>query len=338
METSGRASKRDIRRWRVPSYLKAGGLLLALTCAVTVWSEFPNRSAEDEKRPAGRAVRHPRERPSQLTMLKNIRADPDKMRRDERLPAFLNTLDRHQIPALLEQLRSSSTDPAADEAFILLVRAWAETDPAAAANWVTELRESNLRLVGLGQVAPAWAARDLHGAGEWARSLTDSAEREGAMIAVGSDAVRTEPLLALELAAELPGSAGADELLRRASMEWASTDAAAAAEWARTIDDETLRAHLFTGIALASSETDPVAAATLAADELPPGRPQADVVVGVVQRWAVRDPAAAATWVDTLPAGTLRRDATASLMEQWARTAPDAAAQWNATNAESLNR
>ena len=81
-----------------------------------------------------------------------------------------------------------------------------------------------------------------------------------------------------------------------------------------------------------------VAAATLAADELPPGRPQADVVVGVVQRWAVRDPVAAADWVDTLPAGTLRRDATACFMEQWSRTAPDAAAQWHATNAEPLNR
>jgi len=59
-------------------------------------------------------------------------------------------------------------------------------------------------------------------------------------------------------------------------------------------------------VATAWGESDPVAAATFAVQALGPGKPQSDAVVGVVQRWAPNQPAAAAAWVAEFPAGELR--------------------------------
>gem|GEM_PF-4662710 len=148
---------------------------------------------------------------------------------------------------------------------------------------------------------------------DWAQSLATPGERETALLAVVGELVRDRPRLALELAAELPKSTERDDTLERAMREWASLEPEAAVEWAKAVADETLRLRLLGGAALGWSQTQPVEAATLAIDELPPGRPLDDLLVGIVQRWGQREPEAAAAWVADFPEGPLKDAAEASL-------------------------
>lgn len=170
--------------------------------------------------------------------------------------------------------------------------------------------------------AIAWGERDPSAAAQWARSFSDSAERVLAMTTVAGEAVRSDPILALEIASDLPGAAG-EEIVMRATKEWAAQHPWEAADWARGISGESLRAIVLAGIATAWSEQDPVAAGTLAIDALPSGRLQADTVVSIVQRWNQQSPADAAAWVDEFPDGELRDAAIEQLAKATSRTKGD---------------
>ena len=57
---------------------------------------------------------------------------------------------------------------------------------------------------------------------------------------------------------------------------------------------------------LALSETDPITAATLALQQLPPDREQQNILIGILQRWAALDPQAAHSWANQFPESDLR--------------------------------
>ena len=84
--------------------------------------------------------------------------------------------------------------------------------------------------------------------------------------------MRREPKEALRLAAELAPSTLLDELVRRAAMEWATTDATSAAQWAQDIGDVALRSQVLANIAMAWADQDFQAAATLARIAVSPAR------------------------------------------------------------------
>jgi hypothetical protein len=160
--------------------------------------------------------------------------------------------------------------------------------------------------------ALAWGDSDPASAAQWAQGLNDEAERTLALTDIAGEAVRSAPLLAIEIACPL-SDATRDEILPRAASQWAMQEPAAAADWARQISGEALRATVLASIATTWSEQDPAAAANLAVKELPPGRLQANTIVSIVQRWAQHSPVDAATWVNQFPKGPLRDTAFASL-------------------------
>jgi hypothetical protein len=83
-------------------------------------------------------------------------------------------------------------------------------------------------------VAITWANQDLPGAVEWGRQLPDESERQSALVCIGFEAARADPLAALALAVELNADPDRDELIRHAAAEWAFTAPDAAAKWAST--------------------------------------------------------------------------------------------------------
>ena len=192
------------------------------------------------------------------------------------------------------------------------VRTWAQSDPRAAAEWASALPADANRRFALEAIAIAWGARDPAAAARWAEGLSDETERTQALTAIAIEAVRGDPRLALELACSLPDAA-MGEIVPRAAMEWAMQDTAAATEWARQISGLSLRATVLAGIATVWSEQDPASAASMAVEELPTGRLQADTIVSIVQRWNQRSPAEATEWVDQFPEGDLRDAAIESL-------------------------
>jgi hypothetical protein len=102
----------------------------------------------------------------------------------------------------------------------------------------------------------------------------------------------------------------------------------AAEQWTRGIGEVNLRAQVLADISLARTEQDIQAAVILAVSEIPPGRMQADVLVGIAGRWVQADAEAAAEWVMQFPAGDLRRDAIATVAAVWSLDNPARAHEW----------
>ena len=69
---------------------------------------------------------------------------------------------------------------------------------------------------------------------------------------------------------------------------------------------------------IALSDSDPIAAATLAIQQLPTDRQQQNLLIGILQRWAARDSNGALSWANQFPEGDLRTRA----FNQLARLAP----------------
>ena len=185
------------------------------------------------------------------------------------------------------------------------IRIRAQHDPRGFGEWAATLPAGANRRFALETAALAWGASDPSSAAAWARDLSGETERTQALTHIASEAVRSDPHLALELACSLPEPA-MKEIVPRAAAEWAVADPAAAAEWASQIPSTPLRAAVLAGIATAWSERDPVAASTLVLHELPAGRLQADTIISIVQRWVRQSPADATDWVSQFPDGDLR--------------------------------
>jgi hypothetical protein len=226
--------------------------------------------------------------------------------------AFPNRREPSKISsarAIAEHAAGEVTWPADEQE---RVRTWAQSDPRAVVEWASALPGDANRRFALEAIAIAWGARDSAAAARWAEGLSEEADRAQALTAIAGEAVREDPLLAIELAGSLPDAAMA-EIVPRAAMEWAAQDPAAATEWARQISGLSLRVSVLAGIATVLSEQDPASAAMMAVEELPAGRLQADTIVSIVQRWNQRSPSEASEWVDRFPEGDLRDAAIESL-------------------------
>jgi len=212
-----------------------------------------------------------------------------------------------------------------------LVRRWAENDPRAAADWVSQKATGDSRQEAINSVAIVWANRNLSEAVEWLRRLPADEERQGGLIKVAYEVARSQPIEALKLAIDWPASEARDDLIEHTAKQWASSAPEAAAEWAAQIPDAALRERALAGIATAWGAKDPVAAADLAVTSLAPGRQQDDAVVGIVQRWVQSKPEEAAAWVVGFPAGSLRDAAVGNLVSLWADQDVGQAGKWVST-------
>ena len=158
--------------------------------------------------------------------------------------------------------------------------------------------------------------------------MPEGKAREEIMAAVGSEAVRSDPLEALLMGFELPASAAQADLIRRAAAEWAATDRDNAVAWAQQIKDQGLRQLVTEQIVVASAEADPLSAATIALQQMTPGVEQDRALVSIVQRWVQTDPDLASSWVREFPGGELGRDAIDNLINLWATRDSAASGKW----------
>jgi hypothetical protein len=216
------------------------------------------------------------------------------------------------LPARLESLVLNPA-PGAAELRQTLVRQWAEADPAAAALWAASLPQDTLAPDVFEQISIAWANSDLPAATQWLTTLAEGTNRNCAVLSAAYEAVRSEPVTALDLAMTLPVGLARDELLAHALSQYAAIDPEAAAAWAAKEPDTKLRQRLVEAVAVASAEQNPVAAASLAATALNPGPAQERAVVAIVQRWGQSAPEEAASWVSQFPDGPTRKLAAENL-------------------------
>jgi len=258
------------------------------------------------------------------TLVRNFEGESDPGKREDTTVAWLADIKADEIPAMLEFLQSATPAELAQDLSKRLIRQWTGTAPENAAAWLETLPPENQTAL-LDDVAITWANNNPTNAMNWAASLSDNAARSQALTAVAGEAVRSQPLMALQIALDLPASESRDDLIRRGAMQWASNDACSAAAWVNQIPAGDLRNQALSGVAIVWSASAPVDAANWALNELPPGRLLDDTVISIIQRWAQQDMNGATAWVKQFPEGALRTTAMENLLAQTSQTGTAAA-------------
>jgi hypothetical protein len=238
--------------------------------------------------------------------LESLQAEPDPLQQAQTLDRLARQITAADVPEVIAFLNEENSSRLGRGLELRLLRQWAGNDPQTAASWASQSAVESARSEAIQAVAIVWANQDLSAAVQWARQLPGEGERTDALLAAAYEAARSQPVEALNLASDLPPGGSRDDLIIHAASQWAAQAPADTAEWASQIPEGNLRQLVLAAVATAWGESDPVAAATYAVQALAPGKPQSDALVGVAQRWALTQPAAAAAWVAEFPAGELR--------------------------------
>lgn len=328
-------------------YVITGVAVLALTVLAALLREnvappVHNRPAADVAKGASPAVRHdgrlsagPRrgQREWQIALMALAQGDSeadenDPYAREARLQEMFDAVPLSDVAHLLNELARGELTAERFEFSRQLVRRWGEHDPDAAATWAAGLPDGDFAQSMVSQAAIAWANADLTAASGWARTLPDGSSRTTALSGIGFEAVRTAPIEALRIASEMTPGRDRNHLALQGAREWAASEPQAAMDWVGSMMDSPLREQLLATIAADYAERDPVDAAQLALEALPPGRAQNNAIVGIVQRWVQTDPEPAAAWVSQIPESALRRDAAQNLVAIWGRQDLAAVGHW----------
>jgi hypothetical protein len=244
----------------------------------------------------------------------NITSDEDRARLEE----LKGGVALHEIPAALRFLEGLYETSAARNLAASLIRQWAVSDAWAASKWAEKMPAGVAKTRALKGVGIEYANQDVMKSIQWAWDLPEGSDRSSVIQSIGYEASRIEPVAALTIAVgSLPVSVERDDLIKHASMQWATSEPRDAAEWAIQLQDVRLRSRVIVNVATAWSNTDPESAADFAVLNIEPGRAQNDAVVGIVQRWVQVDPEAAADWVASFPEGELFDTAAENLRKLW---------------------
>jgi hypothetical protein len=166
----------------------------------------------------------------------------------------------------------------------------------------------------LNQVAITWANDDLDSAVHWLNKLPEGDRRKNIVrTAISYEAARTDELMAVTLATQIPEVQGGGQVLDYVVRQWAAKTPDAAVRWASQITDKNLHEKLIAAISVEWSMKDPMAAGTFAVTSLKAGKTQNDVIGAIVQRWAKQDLKSASAWVKRFPDGILKRIATENI-------------------------
>ena len=267
-------------------------------------------------------------RQSFAARLAEIRAVPDESAQEEQLERLVGSIAVEDFPRALAFLERQEVSDFTQSLEVQLLRRWAEASPLAAATWVGNHASETNRRDQIRAVALVWADQSLPEALAWVRQLPESAERNTGLIALAYEAARSAPMEAFRVLDELPDGQVRNDLIKHTASQWADQNPQEAVAWASQVGDEICRQQLLVGITTAWADKEPAAAATAAANLLPPGRPQDDAVIGIVQRWVQTEPAQAADWVLDFPRGPLQDTAFEEVVKLWADQDPARTGEW----------
>jgi hypothetical protein len=225
----------------------------------------------------------------------------DQLRRSDYLVNQVETLAEEDVPLVLQRL---DAELRGSEFGVLLVRRWAETEPAAAAAWTQELGAERDEL--LKNVASVWSNADLNAAVAWAKGLTEGEGQQAALRVVSEETIRQQPATALELAASLTSGPEREQVTIRALNEWATQEPVTALRWVASITDTQWQQQLKASLIPTIASIDGGSGAQLTTAWLSAGPEQERIAVAVVQRWAQQSPEQAAAWVERFPEGRMR--------------------------------
>jgi hypothetical protein len=158
-----------------------------------------------------------------------------------------------------------------------------------------------------------WAAQDQEGVLKWAAQLPTVEERQVIQAEICNQTAEHNPAGAVALAESLHFDEAGNDVLPKLVERWASTDLPAAQSWVNGRLEVEDRERYLERIASVMSQTVPLDAARLVAEQISPGPVQFEAAMAVLRQWAARDYAGAATWVERFPEGAIRDRALAEM-------------------------
>lgn len=215
------------------------------------------------------------------------------------------------VSSLLDNWAGNNPQEAAAAALQLPPgQALAEAAPRIAAEWMRSASPDKSQILAWASALPEGYARD-----RTMRTLFESwsaQDAAGALRAIGSTAV-----------------SGNSEALRGLVEGWSSQDPAAAAQWAATLPDESVRDSALRSALSAWSRSSPAQAAAFVqtVDE----KNRVPSTAYLVENWASRDASGAAEWLKTQPAGAVKDAGITALAREIAEANPETALAWTKT-------
>lgn len=260
--------------------------------------------------------------------VKRVAGETNINRRQEMFRLICDQVPSPEIPDAIAALQRTAHEREAGGVTRLLLLRWSAEDPDAAAGWALQQPEGDLRSDALDAAMNVKGARNLDGALTWAKALKNEEERERALLQAAAGAAQTAPKETLAIADDLPEGDHRDGIIRMAGEEWISKNSVEAIDWGSRIGSSSFRDELFGAFAGALAPRDPVAAATLVADEIESDSTLSHATEEVASRWAEVDPQAAADWVELFPESQLKNGAIEAVSGQWLLKDPVKAERW----------
>ena len=159
---------------------------------------------------------------------------------------------------------------------LVVVRSWADTDPAAAARWAATLPDPGVRAVAIREGATRWAGADAMAVSAWASALPEDGARDGLWSDLTGLWARTNPAQTEAWLTGLPAGPDRDDATAVYIARIARSDPEKALTWARTLTGPDFAAGQVDHVLAQWEQKDAAAARNWAAANgvslpLPPG-------------------------------------------------------------------
>lgn len=226
---------------------------------------------------------------------------------------FADETAETELPALLgalTMLQNQSPTATGRELQMRLLQRWAETDARAAAEGIVGIRAED-RGEACERLGAAWARQNFAEVAKWIETL-EGGEQQSAVLAIVNEIASEQPREALALASRTTIPPEKRDAVARAAAAWAVTEPNEAVQWATELEEPSLREPVLAAMAVAIADKNPNEAARLLIGSVPAGPNQQTAALGILQRLAFRDPAAAGAWAEQFPV-ELRTTALAEL-------------------------
>ncbi len=187
-------------------------------------------------------------------------------------------------------------------------------DPVLASDYIERVQDNRSKLGLISELAAAWASSDIAAALNWAQTSLSDQSKTMALVAIGSELAKRDPLQAAALLEKIPFGSPRTELLGKVAENLFSLDAEAGKNWLFGLDDADQKKAM---IACSShwAKSNPEEAANFGAELT--GLPQEEFLTKVFRVWGLTDPAAAVTWAQD-SGKNLPLDSLQELFNSWA--------------------
>lgn len=185
--------------------------------------------------------------------------------------------------------------PAVPDLPTILADIWGSSDPASAAQWISELPAGASRTEAATTLATVWAAHDIQAAVTWSEGFADPTLRASIVEHLGTTWGAIEPDKALAWLATQPPDIAANGI-QGAYNSWAATDPAGMRDWISQLQPGLGSDQARRALGDVVSANDPLAAIDLARSLYSPSA-QSDALNRYYHAWQRQSPAEARDWL-----------------------------------------